>query len=452
MIDIQHKPHFSQLFNKASLEQLMQEILAEAKRQGATSAEVDVAVNKGFSVHVRKGEPETVEYNQDKVIGVTVYLGKRSGSASLSDLRPEAIRSAVQAAYNIARFTDEDECSGLAEKDLLAFDFVPADIDYPWDITVPQAIELMQECEALALAQDKRIIHSDGVALSTIEVWNGYGNSHGFLGAYPVTRHEMNCILVAKQKEEMQRDYSYTISCDASQLDSVKDMAHSAAEKTLQRLGARRLPTCKVPVLFVAEVARSLLGHFVSAISGSSLYRKSSFLLDHMGKKIFPDHIQIQEQPFLAKSLGSAPFDDDGVRTRANVFIENGILSNYALGTYSARKLKMQSTGNAGGVHNLIINTGKLDLQGLIKKMGRGLLVTEFLGSGVNLMTGDYSRGVCGLWIENGEIQFPVEEITIAGKLQDMYANLVDIGCDVDKRGNIQTGSILLNEMSVAGE
>jgi PmbA protein len=440
------------VFNPTKVKQLIADVLAETKRQGATSAEVDVAVNKGFSVLVRMGDVETIEYNQDKIIEITVYFDKRSGSASLSDLRPEAIRSAVQAACNIARFTDEDPYSGLADKDLLAFDYPNLDLYHPWDISVSQAIDLGLECEALALAKDKRITNSEGVTIATVEVWHGYGNSLGFIGVTPITRQEMSCVLIAKQNDEMQRDYSYTLTCDSESLESINYLASTAAERTVRRLGGRRLPTCSVPVIFFAEEARGLLGHFVSAIQGGNLYRKSSFLIDHLGKQIFPKKIRIDERPYLTKSLGSAAFDDNGVKTRPNVFIQEGILQNYSLGVYSARKLDMQTTGNSGGVHNLFINTSDNDLPALMKKMGKGLLVTELMGNGVNLVTGDYSRGASGFWIENGEIQYPVEEVTIAGKLQDMYMNLVEVSNDVDKRGNIQTGSILLEEMMVAGD
>jgi len=440
------------VFTEARLRQLVADVLQEAANQGATSAEVDVAVNKGFTVMVRMGDVETVEYNQDKVIDITVYFGKRSGSASLSDVRPVAIRSAVQAACNIARFTDEDEYSGLADISQLAFNYPPTDLFYPWDLSVTQAIELGLECEAIALAKDKRITNSEGVSVATIEVVHAHGNSLGFIGSCPVTRHEISCVLIAKKGDDMQRDYSYTVACDANSLDSITKVAEAAATRTVQRLGGKRLPTGRMPVIFAAEEARGLLGHFVSAIQGGSLYRKSSFLLDHLGKRVFPAHIQMDERPYLAKSLGSSPFDDDGVATRPNVFIKDGVLNSYSLSVYSARKLGLETTGNAGGVHNLFINTGDKDLPALLKKMGKGLLVTEMMGNGVNLVTGDYSRGVSGFWIENGEIQYPVSEITIAGKLQDMYANLVEVGNDVDKRGNIQTGSILLEEMTVAGE
>jgi PmbA protein len=335
---------------------------------------------------------------------------------------------------------------------LLAFNYPKPDLFYPWDISVAKAIEIGLECEAISIAKDKRITNSEGVNVATSEIWNIYGNSQGFIGFCPVTRHEISSVLIAKQDEEMQRDYYYTVACDPTQLESLKEVADKAVERTVRRLGGRRIETCSAPIIFVAEEARSLLGNFVAAMSGSSLYRKSSFLLDHLGKKIFPKQIHISEKPFMPKTLGSAPFDDDGVATRENVFIEAGVLNSYSLGVYSARKLEMQTTGNAGGVHNLVVSHGDKDLAALCKKMDKGLLVTELMGNGVNLVTGDYSRGAAGFWVENGEIQYPVEEITIAGKLQDMYANLVEVGSDVDKRGNIQTGSILIEEMMIAGD
>ena len=439
-------------FTQESLRTMVEDILLEAKHQGATSAEVDMSVNKGFTVTARKGDVETVEYNQDKSIGVTVYFGKRSGSASLSDIRPEAIRSAVHAACNIARFTDEDPCSGIAEKELLAFNPPRIDLAYPWDLSVEQAIELAKECEALALAKDKRITNSEGATVGTIQVYHVYGNSEGFIGIFPVTKHEVSCVLIAKSGEEMQRDYNYTVACDPQLLDPIDQVAALAAERTVKRLGAKRLTTRRAPVIFAAEEARTLLGHFLGAISGGNLYRKSSFLLDHLEKQIFPSHITIDERPHLSKMLGSAPYDDDGVATRPNVFIENGILKSYLMGVYSARKLGLQTTGNAGGAHNLFISTGEKDLPSLLKTMGTGLLVTELMGQGINLVTGDYSRGCAGYWVENGEIQYPVEEITIAGNLRDMYRNLVEVGNDIDKRGNVQTGSILLESMMIAGD
>ncbi len=438
--------------NPEYLKNVVQDILKEAKSQGASSAEVDIGLNKGFSVTSRLGEVESVEYNQDKIIDITVYFGQRTGSASLSDLRRDAIQSAVKAACNIARFGDKDDYAGLAEKEWLAFNHPPLNLLFPWDITVEQAIEITRQCESIALSKDKRITNSEGASLSTTKGWHAYGNSHGFIGLTGASRHDISCSLIAQEKEDMQRDYNYTLSCDPALLESIEWVANTAAEKTLRRLGARRLTTRKVPVIFAAEEARGLIGHFVAAISGGNLYRKTSFLLDQIGQSVFPSHIKIDERPLLEKSLGSAAFDENGVATRPNVFIENGILRSYCLGVYSARKLGMQTTGNAGGVHNLFINTGNNDLPTLLKTMDTGLLVTDLMGQGVNLVTGDYSRGATGFWVEKGHIQYPVEEITIAGNLRDIYKNLVEVGNDVDKRGNIQTGSILIESMTVAGD
>ena len=437
--------------NPDYLKNIVTDILEEAKKLGATDAEVDVGVNKGFTVSARMGDVESVEYNQDKIVDITVYFGQKTGSSSLSDLRPEAIRSAVAAACHIARFTDKDECAGLADKELLAFSYPDLDLFHPWDITVEQAIEMALECERIGLTKDKQITNSEGAAVSTVGGWHAYGNSRGFIGVYAASRHDINCALIAQRGDEMQRDFNYTVACDPNLLESIESIANKAAEKTIQKLGAKCLKTRRAPVIFVAEEARGLLGHFVAAISGSSIYRKSSFLLDQLDKPVFPSHIKLDERPHLKKSLGSAPFDENGVTTRPNVFIDQGILRSYILGVYSARKLGMQTTGNAGGVHNLFMSTGEKDLPALLKKMDKGLLVTDLMGQGINLVTGDYSRGASGFWVEQGEIQYPVEEITIAGNLRDMFAHLIEVGADVDKRGNIQTGSILLEEMTIAG-
>lgn len=440
------------MFNVDDTQQLIESILREAVNQGASAAEVDVGANKGFSVTARKGDVEHIEYNQDKSVDITVYFGKRTGSSSLSDVRPDAIRDAVKAACNIARFTDEDEYAGLAEKQLLAFNYPHIEMDYPWDISVERAAQLACECEAKGLAYDKRIVQSEGVTVVTSNAVHGYGNTHGFTGVFPASRHEISCVLIAKKGDDMQRDYYYSNAVDPLLLDSITDIAEHAAKRTVSRLGAKRLATQEVPVIFAAEEARGIIGHFVAAISGGSLYRKSSFLLDQLGQKIFPDFIRIDERPHLPKGQGSLPFDNNGVATRPNVFVADGILQSYCLSVYSARKLNMQTTGNAGGVHNLFISTGNKTLPELLKTMGRGLLVTELMGQGVNLVTGDYSRGASGYWIENGEIQYPVTEITIAGNLREMYANIVEIGGDIDRRGNINTGSILIEKMMVAGD
>jgi PmbA protein len=434
------------------LQSIAENVLREAKHHGASQAEVSISSSQGFSVSAREGDVETVEYNQDKSISITVYLGQRSGSASLSDTRPEAVRAAVEAACHIARFTDEDPFAGLADKQDLAFNYPHADLAYPWSITVEKAIEMACQCEHEAIAYDKRIVSAEEATVTTTEGWYIYANSHDFIGYFPSTRHEISCVLIAKQGDEMQRDYSYTVAADAKQLVSVSQVASQAAEKTVRRLGAKRLQTMRVPVIFIAEEARNLMGHFAAAIQGSQLYRQSSFLVNHLGKQVFPSFMRIHEQPHLSCALGSSPFDADGVMTRPNIFVENGVLRCYALGTYSARKLGLKTTGNAGGVHNLTIDSSKKDLAALLKSMNKGLLLTELMGQGVNLVTGDYSRGASGYWVENGEIQYPVQEITIAGKLPSMYMAMVAVGSDVDTRGNVRTGSILLEEMMVAGK
>jgi PmbA protein len=433
------------------LKALAQVILQEAATRGAGQAEVNIGTNKAFSASAHDGSVETVEYHQNKTIDVTVYFGKRSGSASLSDVRPDAVRAAVEAACHIAKFTDEDPASGLADKEDLAFNYPELTLAYPWDISVEQAIALACECEREALAYDPRIMSAEEVRVVTSNSLGLYANSFGFIGCFPSTQHEISCVLVAKQGEEMQRDYSYTVATDPAQLEPTSTVARHAAERTVRRLGARQIPTMKTPVIFLADEARGLLGHLIGAMYGGSLYRRATFLLDYLDKKIFPEFVHIQEHPLLARGLGSAPFDDDGVATRQNVFIENGILRSYVLDVYSARKLGMQTTGNGGGVHNLTIKPGDKNLAALLKTMDKGLLITELMGHGVNIVTGDYSRGVGGYWIENGEVQYPVNEVTVAGNLKDIYGRVVEVGNDVDIRGNVRTGSILIEEMMVAG-
>jgi PmbA protein len=438
--------------NTQELLEVSEVILKHAAKLGADEAEVDIGANKGFTVVAREADVETIEYHQDKVIEVTVYFGKRCGSASLTDIRESAVHDAVEAACHIAKFTGEDPASGLADKEDLAFDYPDLPMTYPWDIAVNDAAKMACDCEEEALAYDKRIISAESAEVSTSQAFNIYANSLGFTGSYSYTRHEISCVLVGKQDDEMQRDYSYTVALDPKRLDSVSVVAKHAAERTVKRLGARKIKTQKAPVIFAAEEARGLLGHFNAAIQGGRLYRKASFLVDHLGKKIFPDFVHIQEHPHLLHGLGTVAFDANGVATRPNVFVEDGVLTSYALSVYSSRMLGMKTTGNAGGTHNLTIKTGDKDLPALLKTMGTGLLVTELMGQGVNILTGDYSRGVGGFWVENGEIQFPVHEVTIAGKLQDIYAGIAEIGNDVDVRGNIRTGSILINEMMIAGD
>jgi len=432
---------------------LTQFALEEAKRLGADGAEVGASIEKGYTVDVRMGAVDTLEYNKDKAFGVTVYSGKRKGSASTSDTSPEGIKEVIQAACDIAKYTSEDEFSGLPEKELLAFDY-PKDLNlsHTWDLTPENAIKLAIDCEAFGRNIDKRITNSEGASISNSEAFQVCANSLGFIGSFPRSHHSISCVFVGEENGQMQRDYYYTIARDPADLEKPEDVAKKAAEKTLQRLAARKIKTCKAPVIFEANLAGSLISNFIAAIRGGNLYRKTSFLIDHLGKQIFPEFINICERPHLKKGIGSAPFDGEGVLTTDKNYINNGILESYVLSTYSARKLGMHSTGNAGGVHNLLIDTSDLDLNGLLKKMGTGFFVTDVMGHGVNILTGDYSRGASGFWVENGEIQFPVHEVTIAGNLRDMFLNIVAIANDVDRRGNFCSGSILIDEMTIAGE
>lgn len=426
-------------------------VLNHAKKLGATASEAAISAEHGFNVVVRQGEVETVEYHADREMSLTVYFGQKKGSATTTDIRPEAMITALEAACAIAKYTEEDPYAGLADKNLMATKFPDLDLYHPWKITPVEAIDLALNCEKQAFAFDKKITNSDGVTVGNFSAEFVYGNSHGFIGDGLSTLHEISCSLIAEEKGAMERDYYYSVARSADQLDSVNKIAQLAAERTVQRLGARRLSTMKVPVIFSAEMARGLLGSFLSAISGTPIYRKASFLVDSLGKQIFPKNVNFYEMPHLPRGLGSTAFDGEGVATYEKHFIKDGVLQNYILGSYSARRLGMQTTGNADGVHNLIVADHGLNFSQLLKKMQRGILVTELMGQGVNLITGDYSRGVAGFWVENGEIQYPVAEITIAGNLRDMFANLVAIANDIDVRGNVRTGSILLEEMTVAG-
>lgn len=434
------------------LKTLVSDILDEARRQGADACEVGVSLDAGLSVGVRMGDVETVEFNRDQGFGITVYQGKKKGSASTSDSSPEAIRETVKAACDIAGYASEDPCAGLAEADLMAKDLPELDLYHPWGVDAEQAIELALQCEDAGRSHSDKIVNSDGANVGTHQGCRVYGNSHGFIGSYISSRHSLSCVLIGEQSGEMQRDYWYTVSRDGNELESAAHVGKKAAERTIARLAPQKVATCQVPVLFAAEVASGLISHFLGAISGGSLYRQASFLLDHLGKPIFPEWVRIHEQPLLKKALGSASFDNDGLATRAKDFITDGVLTNYLLGTYSARKLGMESTANSGGVNNLFLDSNAGGREELLKQMGTGLLVTELMGQGVNTVTGDYSRGAGGFWVENGEIQYPVSEITIAGNLKDMYQNIVAAGNDYDRRSNVQTGSILISEMMIAGE
>lgn len=431
---------------------VVDDMLSEARKLGASAAEAGVSVEAGLSVNVRLGEVDTLEHNRDKGLGITVFVGKRKGSASTSDFSSRAIRETVQAACDIARYTEEDEYAGLADADLMATDIPDLDLYHPWRLSAEQAIELAQACEASGRESDSRISNSEGASVSSHDGLRIYGNSHGFRGHYLSSRHSLSCTLIGQDEAGMQRDYWYTVSRDPDGLESADAVGHKAAERTIARLGARRLRTCEVPVIFQAEIARGLLGHLLRALNGGSLYRKASFLLDHLGKQIFPTNVQIDERPHLTAGLGSAPFDNEGVATRAHDIVQQGMLQSYVLDSYAARRLDMQPTGNAGGVHNLFISHDEVSFDNLCQHMGTGLIVTEVMGQGVNTVTGDYSRGASGFWVENGEVQYPVEEITLASTLQDIFKGVQAIAEDVDTRSNICSGSWLIDHMMVAGE
>lgn len=432
-------------------QQLVCDIVQQALNKGASQAEVSASCNRGLDLNVRLGDIETLEYINDKGIGITVYYGQCKGLASLTDMTAEAISEAVDKACAIAKYTQADDCAGLAESQLMAHQCPELDLYYPWAIDVDEASRLAIECEKIALDQDQRITNSEGVNLHTSDSLFVYGNSHGFVGAYPRSRASISCSLIASQAGHMQRDYNYTVATDPADLMSLDDLAKGAAEATVSRLGARKIKTCEAPVIFSSRLAAGLLRHFVAAISGSNLYRKSSFLLEHLHQAVLPQHVNIEEDPFLAKGLASSPFDMEGVKVSPRSLVKDGVLEGYVLGSYAARKLGMTSTGNAGGIHNLLVShTGQTD-QELCKAMGTGLVVTELMGQGVNLVTGNYSRGASGYWVEQGEIQFPVEEITIAGNLKDMLQQIVAISSEIDTRSAIRTGAILIEKMSIAG-
>lgn len=434
------------------LKTIVQNLLDEAKQQGASAAEAGLSQENGLSVTARMGEVETIEHHCDQGLGITVYFGQRKGSASTTDLSPGAIKESVSAACSIARYTSEDEYAGLPDKELLATEFPDLDLNHPWSLAADEAIALAIECEAAALSFHPDIINSEGASVNTHQGIRVMGNSLGFLQGRLSTRHSVSCTVVAQRGDAMQRDYWYSVARNAMDLEAATTIGKKAGERTIKRLDARRLPTQQCPVLYAAEVASGLLGSLVGAISGGNLYRKSTFLLDALDTQIFPDFIRIHEQPLIKGGLGSSAYDGDGVATQTRDIVSEGYLRGYVLSTYSARKLGMQSTGNAGGVHNLTITPGNNDFQAMLKLLDTGLLVTECIGQGVNMINGNYSRGAAGFWVENGEIQYPVEEITIAGNLKDMFKNIVAVGNDVDYRGNTRTGSILIERMSIAGE
>jgi len=438
-------------FSQERLRQIAAEILEYARMRGATACESDVSEGFGQSVTVRKGEVETIEYNRDKGIGVTVYLGQQRGYASTSDFGREALRATVDAALSIARFTAPDPCAGLPEEHLLAKRYTELDLYYPWELSIGQAIDLAKRCEAAAFAVSPLIKNSEGASVSTQQSHFVAANSLGFMGGYATSRHYISCAVIAGEADNMQRDDWYTSRRDAADLGAAEAIGDYAARRAMARLDARQIDTAKVPVLFEAPLAATLIGNFVHAASGGALYRKASFLVDSLGKPVFSDVVHISERPHLKKGLASSPFDDDGVATNDREVVADGVLQGYFLGTYSARKLGIPTTGNAGGCHNLIVRPAGRDFEGMLKLMDRGLLVTEVLGQGVNYVTGDYSRGAAGYWVEGGRIQYPVQEITIAGNLRDMFRAIVAVGSDVLVRGSKQCGSILVERMTVAG-
>jgi PmbA protein len=436
------------------LEHIVSEALRLARGRGASQAEADVSLQKGLTTTVRLGEVETVEYQRDRGMGVTVYFGKRKGSASTADLSAKAVAETVEKACDIARYTAEDECAGLADPDELARDIPDLDLDHPWQLSPEDAVETARACEAAGRKVDARITNSEGASVGSHRGVRVYGNSHGFLGGFPSTSHSVSCVLLAQTGDDMQRDYWYSSARDARELEPPEQIGRKAGERAVTRLGARKLATQKARVLYSPEVARGLIGHFLGAIRGSSQYRKSSFLLGASGQQIFPAFMQLRERPHLRKGLGSAPFDGEGVATRDRDLVQDGVLQGYVLGSYSARKLGLKTTGNAGGTHNILVETtgGGVPIADLMRQLGTGLLVTELMGQGVNGVTGDYSRGASGYWVENGSIMYPVHEITIAGNLKDMYGNIAAVGSDIDVRGGVRVGSILISEMTIAGD
>jgi PmbA protein len=447
------KPVFTH--TQDQFKQITQDMLRIARDKGATDAAVEVSEGGGLSISVRKGKVETIEQNRDKGIGITVYVGKKRGNASTSDFSRKSLEDTVEAAYNIARFTAEDDCAGLPDAEMLEMHPQDLKLFFPWLVTAEEAIELARRTEAAAYAVDKRITNCEGASVHAQQSHFVAANSRGFMGGYPFSRHTISVAPIAGKGAKMQRDDWYSSHRNAKKLSAPEAIGRYAAERALSRLNARTIDTRKCPVLFEAPLAAGLLGAFVQAVSGGSLYRKSSFLLDSLGKNIFPNHVQVLEDPHVFGAVGSSPFDDEGVKTSKRQVVNNGVLQGYFLSTYTARKLGMQTTGNAGGSHNLSLTSSLTkrgdDLVKMLKKLDTGLFVTELMGQGVNYVTGDYSRGASGFWVENGVIQYPVEEITIAGNMRDMFQQIVSIGSDTLTRGTKTTGSILIDGMTVAG-
>jgi PmbA protein len=445
--------NLSQQINKKNvLNCLLEDVLKRAREKGASDAAVAVNHDQGFSVDVRMGAVETVEFSEEKGVSVVVYSGHQKGSATSNDTSPRALDAMVSAAYDIASVSAKDACFGLPDKEDIKFDYPELDLVHPWSITPEEASIRAKTCEEHALSLDKRIHNSDGVSLSTYTLCHGYANTKGFVGLVEGSHHSMSCSLLAEEKHKnMQRDAAYTTARHSDDLMSPHDLAALAAERTINRLSPQQLKTQTMPVLFSSRITSSLLGAFIQAISGSSLYRKNSFLTDSLGRAIFSKGIHIAENPHKLRGLGSAPYDAEGIVTRPNVFVDDGIVQQYVLSSYSARKMGLKTTANSGGVYNLTVKPTAGDLPDLLKTMHRGLLVTELMGQGVNGITGDYSRGASGFWVDNGEIQYPVDEITIAGNLKQMFQHIVAVGTDINPSSSTQCGSILIEQMTVAG-
>ena len=450
---MQHNPRFT--YTPAQLREFAQDVLKNAKRLGASTCECDVSEGYGLSVTVRKGAVDTIENNRDKGIGVSIYVGERPharrGHASTSDFSPRAIAQTVEAAMAIARHTAEDDCAGPPAPEEFAKDIPDLDLHHAWDVTSEEAIELAQRTERAAFALSPKLKNSEGAGVSAQHYQFVFANSLGFMAGYPSSRHSLSCVMIAEDKGLMQRDDWYSSSRVPGALARPEALGRYAGERALARLGARKIPTCQAPVLFEAPLATYLIGTFVSAVSGGNLYRKSSFLLDSLGKPVFSRNVTIDERPHEKRGFASAAFDEEGVATKPRAIVRDGVLEGYFLGSYSARKLGMRTTGSAGGSQNLVVRSDGPDFRGMLRKMGRGLLVTELLGHGINMITGDYSRGAAGYWVEGGEIAYPVEEVTIAGNLRDMFMGIAAIGSDTIVRGSRTCGSILIDQMTIAG-
>jgi len=437
--------------DQSDLEDLIQIVLDEAKKLGADQAEAAASHDFGLSATARLGDVENLEYTNDRGVGVTVYHGSKKGSASTSDFHVDALRETVSKASTFAKYTAIDKCAGLADAELMAGETPDLDLSHPWQLEADAAIKTAISCEDAARNYDKRISNSEGATIATSSGVRAYGNSHGFIGSFPRTSHSISCSVVGESNGDMERDYHYSSARDASDLESPEAIGETAARRTIGRLGSRKIKTTKAAVLYAPEVARGFVGHVIGAIAGVAQYRRSSFLLGAAGETIFPDFFQLQERPHIPKAMASAPYDAEGVATSDRDIVVDGVLQGYVLSSYSARRLGLKTTANAGGAHNLLVPGNADDMDSLIKSMQSGLLVHELIGQGINPVTGDYSRGAVGYWIENGEIAYPVHEVTIAGNLRDLYQRIIAIGNDQDIRGGIRCGSLLVDEMTIAG-